>query len=294
VNRVPRLIFFFVTLAALAPQATAANQPVASITGKTDGKLLFVQVTVNGAGPLWFCVDTGASHTVIDPSVVQQTGLKKVGAGTTTGTGTGAVQIERTEPATVKLGKIEVQIAEPWVIDLSNVPIPRWTHGLVGFEFFQAFVVEMDQEHARLRFFDPATYVAPRGVAAVPLIVEDRKLFVAATLEANEREKAERKLRVDTGSEESVADELVKKGAEVRSNTLGQGLGENYQGVSGLLKAVHFGPFTWTHVWGPEAPRPAIGMEIFRRFVATFDAAHGKLYLEPNRHIGEPIPEPAR
>ena len=71
-------------------------------------------------------------------------------------------------------------------------------------------------------------------------------------------------------------------------------MGEDYQGVSGLLKAVHLGPFTWTHVWGPEATRPAIGMEIFRRFVATFDAPHGQLYLKPNRHIREPIPEPPR
>lgn len=293
-NPVRTLISLFVTLAALAPPAKAASKPVATIAGKTHGKLLFVQVTVNGAGPLWFCVDSGAPHTVIDPYMVQQAGLKKIGAGTTRGTGTGEVQIERTEPATLKLGKIEVKVAEPWVIDLSNVPIPKWTHGLVGFEFFQAYVLEMDQEHASLRFFDPATFVAPRGVTAVPLIVEDRRLFVTATLEANEREKAERKLRVDTGSEESVADELVRKAAEVRPTTLGQGLGENYQGVSGILKAVHFGPFTWTHVWGPEAPRPGIGMEIFRRLVATFDAVHGKLYLKPNRHIGEPIPEPPR
>ena len=293
-NPVRMLMFLFVALAAPAPQANAANKPVATIAGQTDGKLLFVQVAVNGAGPFWFCVDTGASHTVIDPYVVQQTGLKKVGAGTTTGAGAGAVQIERSEPAAVKLGKIEVRVAEPWVIDLSNVPIPKSTHGLVGFEFFQAYVVEMDQEHARLRFFDPATYEAPHGMAAVPLIVEDRRLFVTATLEANQRDKAERKLRVDTGSEESVADELVKKGAEVRTGTLGQGLGVDYQGVSGLLKAVHLGPFTWTHVWGPEAPRPAIGMEIFRRFVATFDAPHGQLYLKPNRHIREPFPEPPR
>jgi len=45
-------------------------------------------------------------------------------------------------------------------------------------------------------------------------------------------------------------------------------------------------------VWGPEAAQPAIGMEIFRRFTATFDVARGKLYLKPNRHLREPIPEP--
>ena len=78
-NPVRRLMFLFVALAALAPQAKAADKPVATITGKTDGKLLFVQVTVNGVGPLWFCVDTGAPHTVIDPYVVQRAGLNKVG-----------------------------------------------------------------------------------------------------------------------------------------------------------------------------------------------------------------------
>jgi hypothetical protein len=134
--------------------------------------------------------------------------------------------------------------------------------------------------------------VPPRDAAVVPLIVENHRFFLIATLEVNEQEKAERKLRIDLGSEESVADELVKKGSKVRSSTLGQGLGQNYQGVSGLLKAVQLGPFRFEQVWGPAAPHSAIGMEIFRRFTATFDTSRGKLYLKPNKHINEPIPEP--
>jgi hypothetical protein len=271
---------------------SAANKPLATVIAKKDGQLMFVEVRVNGAGPFWFCVDSGAPHSIVDPYVVKQVGLKTLRSGSVTGTGQGAVAVEHAAPAVLSLGKLRVKIPEPWVIDLSGVPIPKWTHGLVGAEFFENYVVEVDPEKPSLRFFDPKTFVPPRNAAVLPLIVENHRFFLTATLEPNGTEKVERKLRIDLGSEESVADELVKKGSKVRSSTLGQGLGQNYQGFSGLLKAVQLGPFRFEQVWGPEAPRPAIGMEIFRRFTATFDTSRGKLYLQPNRHIHEPIPEP--
>lgn len=56
--------------------------------------------------------------------------------------------------------------------------------------------------------------------------------------------------------------------------------------------AVHIGPYTIRHVWGPGAPQTTIGMEIFRRFITTFDAQRGVLHLVPNRTLIEPVPEP--
>lgn len=272
--------------------ALAANQPLATTIARKDGQLLFVEVRVAGAGPFWFCLDTGAPHSIVDPYVVKQAGLQTLRSSTVTGTGQGAVPVEHTAPAVMSVGSLHVKVQEPWVIDLSGVPIPKWTHGLLGAEFFENYVVEVDPEKPSLRFFDPATFVPPRDAAVVPLIVENHRFFLTATLEPNDQKSVERKLRIDLGSEESVADELVKKGSEVRSTTLGQGLGQDYRGFSGLLKAVQLGPFRFERVWGPGAPHSAIGMELFRRFTATFDASRGKLYLQPNPHINEPIPEP--
>jgi Aspartyl protease len=272
--------------------AFGANKPLATVIAKKDGKLMFVEARVNNAGPFWFCLDSGAPHSVVDPYVVKQAGLQTLRSGTVTGTGQGSVAIQHAAPAVLSLGSLRVKVEEPWVIDLSGVPIPKWTHGLVGAEFFENYVVEVDPEKPSLRFFNPKTFVPPRDAEVVPLIVENHRFFLTATLEANDQEKAERKLRIDLGSEESVADELVKKGSQVRRSTLGQGLGENYQGFSGLLKAVQLGPFRFEQVWGPEAPHSGIGMEIFRRFTATFDASRGKLYLKPNKHLHEPVPEP--
>ena len=272
--------------------ASAQNKPLETAIATRAGKLMFFQVRVNGAGPFSFVLDSGAHHSVIDPYVAGQAKLKIVGSGTTTGTGQGAVQTQHAGPAVISLGKLRVEVSEPLVIDLSGVPIPRSTHGLIGAEFFEKYVVEIDPERPSLRFFDPATFVAPADAAVIPLIVENHRFFLNATLEPNDQEKAERKLRIDTGSEDSVADELVKKGLKVRSTVLGRGLGQNYQGSSGVLKAVQLGPFRFEQVWGPGAPHSAIGMEIFRRFTATFDTSRGKLYLKPNKHINEPVPEP--
>jgi len=274
--------------------ALADNPPLKTVIAKKDGKLMFVEVRVDGAGPFWFCVDTGAPHSVVDQYVVKQAKLRILRSANVTGTGQGSVPIQHAAPAVLSLGNLRLRVEEPWVIDLSGVPIPKWTHGLLGADFFEKFVVEVDPEKPALRFFDPSTFVPPPDMAWVPLILENHRLFLQAVIEVNDQEHAERKLRIDLGSEESVADELVKKGAEVRTSTLGQGLGKNYEGYSGLLKAVQVGPFRFEHVWGPEAPRPAIGMELFRRFTAIFDASRGRLYLKPNQHIHDPVPEPPR
>ena len=86
----------------------------------------------------------------------------------------------------------------------------------------------------------------------------------------------------------------MKEGREVRETVLGKGLGKDFKGYSGLVKAVQIGPFRFTEVWGSGAPRPTVGMEIFRRFTAVFDGPHGAMHLEPNEHLADPVPAPSR
>ena len=71
---------------------------------------------------------------------------------------------------------------------------------------------------------------------------------------------------------------------------LSVGLVANFAGISGVYDAVQIGPYQWRHVWGPGAP---VGMKILRRFVATFDAGRGTLYLMPTPGLLEPVPPAA-
>lgn len=265
---------------------------ISTIPAKREGKLFYVPVRIAGHGPYWFCFDTGAHHVILDPTLVKELGLKSLGKTTTKGAGSGEVAVERLAPFDVTVGTAKLHVDEPWVIDLSGVPIPAWCHGIIGAQLLEAYVTELNPERSTLRVFDPRTFTRPAGATSVPLEDKDHRLFMNVTIDVNDDLTVKRRIRVDTGSEDSVGDESVKQGRDVRTTTLGRGLGGDYQSVSGIFKAVHIGPFTIRDVWGPAPQVPVIGMEMFRRFTTTFDVAHNAMYLQPNRHLHDPVPPP--
>jgi Aspartyl protease len=286
-----RLAACFAVLASTCPAATPESLPV-TIPIRQEQKLLFVLVTINGRGPFWFAVDTGAHHSVIDPYIVEQLGLARKGSTTVTGTGAGNVPAQSVGAIQMRVGNLPVDVPEPLVIDLSGVPIPKWVHGLVGAELLEAYVIEVDVIKSTMRAFDPAIFKKPANASAVPLIVENHRFFLSVTIDLDNAS-VTHSVRIDTGSGDSVADEIVKRGRNVRKTMLGNGLGDNFQGYSGVYNAVHIGSFLFRDVWGPGAPHPAIGMEMLRRFTVTFDVSHSHLYLVPNCHFHEPFPAPA-
>jgi predicted aspartyl protease len=261
---------------------------------KRDGQLMMVQVRINGSEPTWFVVDSGAPHTIFDPTFAQALGLKVESAAPTTGTGTGKVTKSVTGPATMALNDVKIDLAEPWVIDLSKVPISKEVKGLVGAELFEKFVVKIDPLESVFSVFDPASFHYAGEGASIPLIAEDGKFFLEANLEVPAGKTTTHKLRIDTGSESSVNDEIVKQSAELRTSILGGGLGENFKSYSGVFTSVKVGPYVINHVWGPGGAPPIIGMEILRRFIITFDAPHGRIYLEPTPALSEPVPTPPK
>ena len=276
----------------LAPCAIGAQIPLGTVPFKRDGQLMLVEVRINQATPAWFVVDSGASHTVFDPKFASELGLKTKNAPPTTGTGAGEVAKSQTGPVTMSMGDVKVNVPEPWVIDLSKAPLPASVKGLVGAEFFKDYVVRMDPVRSSFTVFEAASYRHETGGASIPLLVEGDKLFLEAELEVPAGKTARHKLRIDTGSESSVNDEIVKQSEELRSSTLGGGLGENFKSYSGVFSSVKIGPYTIKHVWGPGGPGPGVGMEILRRFIVTFDAPHHRMSLEPTPRLNDPVPAP--
>lgn len=293
----PKPAFFLaavILLPFLQTIAEPSQHPLASAVTRRHGKLIFIQIKVNQAGPFWFAFDSGAHDTLIDPAVVQQAHLSLAPeTSTITGTGEGEVPVRHALPVTMRIGNLKLNIPDPLVVDVSSADVPKWVQGIIGAALLDSYVVEIDPDRPSLRIFDPERYQAGSRTPKIPLIVENHRFFLMAKLVVNESLTVEDKLRVDTGSEDAIADDAVKKSAEIRSTTLGNGFGQNYQGQSGVFQAVHLGPFSFRHVWGPAVPHPEIGMEILRRFTVTFDAPHHVLYLVANRHFEEPTPPPA-
>jgi hypothetical protein len=289
-RRFPSAALIGLAISMLAQAARAQAHPVV-LKARKVGKSLYLPVEINGK-PFWFAVDSGAYQGIVDPLVAKQAGLKVIGEGTVQGTGQGDVPVKHLARLTMRLGSLNIGLPEPLLIDLSGTGNPDWMHGLIGAELFENYVVEMDFDRSQFRVFRPDEFTPPAKAASIPLIVENHRFFIEATLEASEKKTVTHRLRVDTGSEDSVADEVVKEGTNVRETTLGNGLGANYRGYSGVFKSIRLGPFTFHDVWGPAVPHPGVGMEMFRRFLVIFDVPHRKLYLQPDQHFDEPFPPP--
>jgi hypothetical protein len=287
-------IFVYISLVLIAlSSANGGNEvPIGSFPFKRDGKLILVDARINDSAPALFVVDSGAPHTIFDPTFAKELGLKVDKAASITGTGKGSVAKAHTAAATMMLNDVRVALPEPWVIDLSKVPISRAAKGLVGAEIFRSYVVKMDPLRSTFTVFDPASYRYSGNGASLPLYFDDGKLFIEADLEVPAGHVVRHKLRIDTGSESSVNDEVVRQSGELRVSTLGGGLGESFKAYSGVFASVKIGPYKIDHVWGPGGPPPSIGMELLRRFIITFDAPHHRIYLEPTPALAEPVPTP--
>jgi hypothetical protein len=101
-----------------------------------------------------------------------------------------------------------------------------------------------------------------------------------------------RRMRVDTGSEDAASDNLVRRSKERRRSLQGVGLGTPYVDYSGVFDSLRIGPYVIHHAWGPSNDHPAVGMEILRRFTTTFNVPAGRLCLEPNASLRDPVPAP--
>lgn len=279
-------------LAALAATSVeAANVPVEALHYKRVEKHIMVPVHVNGGRTMWFTVDTGARHTVIDAAAARELKLQILSSDSTTGAGKGAVAMQHAADTDVAVGRAKVRVRDPWIIDL-NLPQLGKQDGLIGADFFVPYVVRIDPVRETVAFYDAKSFRYDGKGAAVPLAFEDNRMFVGLKLSVVPGKFETHKVRVDSGSDDAVSDNLVRQSPERRKSVQGVGLGQSYIDYSGVFDSVGIGPYTIRHSWGPSNDRPAFGMEILRRFTSTFDVPRGVLYLEPNAHLGDRVPSP--
>jgi hypothetical protein len=269
------------------------NKPLAEISYRPVGKFIYVPVQVNGSSPLWFVFDTGAPNSIIDTAAAQKLHIKAITSGIIHGTGKGDVSADDAGEVQFTVGGLTTRVPHAKIVDLSKVPVLVKEDGLLGAEFLEQYVVRIDPAAHTIAFFDPSTFAYRGDGKPLPLELTNSRLYVHIGLAAKPGDLVERRLRVDTGSEDSVDDDTVRNSPTTQKTTLGNGLGASYEDVSGVYDMVVIGPFTFRHVWGPAGAVSIVGMEMLRRFTLTFDTKRGLLYLEPNSSFSEPVPAPS-
>ena len=146
---------------ASAAHSAPSGQSLATIPFELYGNQIFVRVRVNTLGPFWFVVDSGAGGWIVDRAHAVRLGLhleQETAQGT--GAGSGPYDVSYVKDVSFSIAEFAIPVPLIGVIDLGNnrSQIGREIEGLVGYDFFEKFVVEIDYQAKIIRLFDPKTY----------------------------------------------------------------------------------------------------------------------------------------
>jgi hypothetical protein len=269
---------------------------------------VWVTLSVNGAAPAEFILDTGAFNTCLDRGFAQTHGLRGEGEYGAEGVGGydtfGFAPLRSVRWSNGKGASVEVRDLRVGVIELQDaLSSVEWgrTAGLLGYDVLSRFTLDIDFDREVITLSDPATYVHQGPGTAIPMILHGNIPTVEMTVNAS----CKGTYIVDVGNASvlSVGAEQVMKcrllGLEHKQvqHWVG-GIGGAFQESVCRLDSLRLGPFLFkepvagltTHHQGGAGSLEVqgnIGTTVLERFRCTFDYAHGTLWLAPSDRFAE-------
>ena len=284
----------------------AAGQRALAIPFRLEANVILLRVAVGASPPLSFILDTGA-YSIIDTRHAKAIGLDLQRVGKTDSIGA--------SPQDVSLVTDRVRLTLPglqWTghgllaISLEQVQkcIDDGTQGdrlitldgILGKEFFNDLVVEIDYASRVLNVYDPVSYQYTGRGESLPIEIAPQHIFVRAQVTAAGRAPVSARLLVDTGAATGLR--LTRQFVEAHKimpprDTLAQtpecGLSGYAKETSfkGTLGAVGLGRF---RIEQPETvfsqiPTPVeydgfLGGQVLRNFRVIFDYSRRRMILE--------------
>ncbi|MFL5609883.1 MAG: pepsin/retropepsin-like aspartic protease family protein [Gemmatimonadaceae bacterium] len=263
-----------------------ANGWIATIPFAADaGKLVLLPVRLNEGKQQRWVLDTGASECIIDRSAAKAAGLVSNGHREIRGTGKGRVRLDsiRSEVRLQLAGNALPTCEHFGAVDLSTAGpdgAPSIA-GILGYEFFQRYIVRIDFAAREIRLYDPAKFRYSGSADTIRLALDRKQPRVAVRIRTARRPEVTRHLIVDTGSEDAVDDSTVRRSPNGTGVTVSTtGLGSSYEAVIGTLDTVRIGRSVFTNVPGVASDIGIVGNDIWSKFTCVFDYPHKRLFVE--------------
>jgi hypothetical protein len=296
------------------PGSTAAPVVWAGAKGKIELPFrysrghVWVMLSVNGAPPAEFILDTGAFNTCLDRSFARSLNLAAEGEYGAQGVGGydtfGFTPLKSVRWSNGKGASVEVRDLRAGVIGLQEATSSiEWgrTNGLLGYDVLSRFTLDIDFDREVITLSDPATYVHDGPGEPIPMTLNGNIPTVEMTINGN----CKGTYIVDVGNASvlSVGAEQVMKcrllalqHKEVQ-HWVG-GIGGAFQENVTRLDSLRLGSFLFTepvaglttHHQGSAGSLEVqgnIGTTVLERFRCTFDYAHGTLWLAPAARFTE-------
>lgn len=272
--------------------APRSPQRFATIPFRWTPGQIEVQVSVNDAPAVWFVVDTGAEYSVLDREFAGSLGI----AGTRRGTRDFARDVA------LRIGDVLLRDQEVMLLSLDNFRDQRRPIvGLIGYDFFARYVVQIDYAAHTLALYEPADFQEPDGRAVVPLTFVDRLCVVAVDITLQTRTTLSARAIIDTGASQW----LILRYPFAESHSL-LGAAEKHPPVTTgsadtrtttffqlPVQSLSIAGSTFDDVVIHVYSRPtgagsdtrtdgALGNDTLRNFRVTIDYPHRRMYLERN------------
>lgn len=290
------------------------HQKVEKIHFELINNLMVVPIEINGA-KLKFVLDTGVSSPILfnltDQDSVQ---INQVSEITLRGLGEGEpIKALRSEHNRIRLGNAtnldqQLFIVLDKEINFSTsmgIPI----HGIIGYDLFKSFVVEINYSRKSLKLFpsEHYEYRLKDKQETIPISLIDKKAYVDGTIDTDEKENIPVKLLVDTGSSDALwLFNNPELGLEVPEDYyedfLGRGLSGNIYGKRSRLKGFRLGNFSlfdaktafpykesFGLVRNLAGRNGSIGGEILKRFNFIVDYSRRQITLQKNALFKTPF-----
>lgn len=274
--------------------------------------LVIVPLLINGTGPFNFILDTGASPLIItDPKIIEGLNLKSLRPTKINGLGKGPeIDALITSDIYAQIGKatianIPTAILEGDFLGLSNY-LGIKVHGLVGYYFFQSFLVTINYSSHTLIFrLNNGKNKIKGEKIAIELI--NNKPYTTIGITISNIGHIEAKVVVDNGAGHALSLETYKNlpfpppDQSFEAN-LGNGLSGPISGKVGRIASLKIGTYIFEDVissfpvYDDAASKTflanrngSLGADIFSRFNITFDYEHEAMYLRKNQNFKLPF-----
>ncbi|MCP4656825.1 MAG: hypothetical protein GY856_15555 [bacterium] len=271
---------------------------------------IFLQAKINGQGPYWLLLDTGASVTVLDTAAARKLGLELHGSIEGRGSGEGSREIQLIPGVSFAVPGAEIRNQTVAAVELGDIAalIGRPLDGILGYDFISRFVVEIDYAALKLHLYERTSYQYQGEGSVVPIHLDGNQPHVTAIITAQGREPIDGVYLIDTGSGGGVSfarpftrkHDLLPTLTRSYTYTGGFGIGGASTSTVGRIARLEMGGLAFEgpvgsfgqDQGGSDADPDTAGIlggRILSRCTVIFDYDRQQMILEPNARFGQPF-----
>jgi len=275
-----------------------------SIQFKCVKNLIIIPVYINNNGPYDFVLDTGVGPMIItEPSIIDTLNFTLMRKIKLSGLGLETVDAYVSQNVKAKIGNASVNHIPTAILkeDLFNLSghLGMKIYGLIGYSFFNSFIVDIRYSESRIIFSDVDRKVKYRG-NKVPIIIENLKPYVDVAVETPDGGIVTARLLMDTGASHALSMEMLNSKAfplpqtTIKAN-LGMSLSGQIKGAMGRIRSFKLGDFVFKDVVTGFPDFESIskkidltfrngnlGAEMMRKFDVQLNYQEKIMYLKPN------------